>query len=35
MDFRDGVAYSRWVSWPDVEVRTWLVAGGGSRRRPM
>jgi hypothetical protein len=25
-EVRDGVAYSRWQSWPDVEVRTWLVA---------
>lgn len=25
-EVRDGVAYSRWLPWPDVEVRTWLVA---------
>jgi hypothetical protein len=23
----DGVAYSRWQAWPDVDVRTWLIAG--------
>ena len=23
---KDGVAYSRWLPWPDVEVRTWLIA---------
>ena len=26
-EVRDGVAYSRWLPWPDVEVRTWLIAG--------
>lgn len=26
MQVRDGVAYSRWLPWPDVEVRTWLIA---------
>jgi hypothetical protein len=25
-EVRDGVAYSRWQAWSDVEVRTWLVA---------
>ena len=25
---RDGVAYSRWRPWPDVEVHTWLLAAG-------
>ena len=25
-EVRDGVAYSRWQPWPDVEVRTWLIA---------
>jgi hypothetical protein len=24
---QDGVAYSRWTPWPDVTVRTWLIAG--------
>jgi len=24
----DGVAYARWQPWPDVEVRTWLIATG-------
>jgi hypothetical protein len=23
---REGVAYSRWEPWPDVEIRTWLIA---------
>jgi hypothetical protein len=23
---QDGVAYSRWQPWPDVEVRSWLIA---------
>ena len=26
-EVRDGVAYSRWLPWLDVEVRTWLIAG--------
>jgi hypothetical protein len=25
-EVREGVAYSRWQPWPDVEIRTWLVA---------
>ena len=25
-EVRDGVAYSRWTPWPEVEVHTWLVA---------
>lgn len=25
-EVRDGVAYSRWLPWPDVELKTWLVA---------
>jgi hypothetical protein len=25
-EVRDGVAYSRWQPWPDVELRSWLVA---------
>jgi len=25
-EVRDGVAYSRWQPWPDVEVCTWLIA---------
>jgi len=23
---KDGVGYSRWMPWPDVEIRTWIVA---------
>ncbi|HBF33792.1 TPA: hypothetical protein DDW35_04445 [Candidatus Sumerlaeota bacterium] len=26
VEVRDGVAYSRWQAWPDVELRTWLIA---------
>jgi len=29
----DGVAYSRWHPWPDVEVRTWLVAADSGHVR--
>jgi hypothetical protein len=25
-EVREGVAYSRWMPWEDVEVRTWLIA---------
>jgi hypothetical protein len=25
-EVKDGVAFSRWQPWPDVEVRTWLIA---------
>jgi hypothetical protein len=27
-EVRNGVAYSRWTPWPDIEVRTWLIAAG-------
>ena len=29
----EGVAYSRWLPWPDVEVRTWLLAAAGCHVR--
>jgi hypothetical protein len=32
-EVRDGVAYSRWLPWPDVEVRTWLIAGESGHVR--
>jgi hypothetical protein len=32
-ELRDGVAYSRWLPWPDVEVRTWLVAAQSGHLR--
>jgi hypothetical protein len=32
-EVRDGVAYSRWLPWPDVEVRTWLIAGDSGHVR--
>jgi len=28
-----GVAHSRWQPWPDVEVRTWLIASGSVHLR--
>jgi len=30
---RDGVAYSGWQPWPDVEVRTWLIADATGHTR--
>lgn len=30
---REGVAYSRWNPWPDVEVTTWLVADSSGHVR--
>lgn len=27
---REGCASSRWSPWPDVEIRTWLIATGGD-----
>ena len=30
---QDGVAYSRWLPWPDVEVATWLLAEDGCHVR--
>ncbi|ATC64208.1 hypothetical protein CMV30_09705 [Nibricoccus aquaticus] len=30
---KDGVAYSRWLPWADVEVQTWLIAAESSHVR--
>ena len=30
---KGGVAHSRWRPWPDVEVRTWLIASGSVHLR--
>jgi hypothetical protein len=32
-EVRDGVAYSRWQPWADVEVRTWLIADASCHVR--
>lgn len=32
-EVREGVAFSRWQPWPDVEVRTWLVADATGHLR--